>query len=245
MNGSSTRAFLARKGLYEFQGHRELQASDATKYLPCPRPMIRDSGGRVDMSFSGGGMVEGDNGGKATASTSDVSWGLDQTLDYPPSSNRMLAKTVAKKAATSSSKGMVIFEVFESPSKKRPLDDGSKGKQVTPLLEVKKAKTNGVQAVILPADKEKVEKLIFDQVVTKFFHIMGQARVKEKKTAEEYEARNKEMTQQEAQIAELEKSQALAKGRIIAEFKESKDFQEAVMDLVSSYFGDGFDFCKR
>ena len=128
-----------------------------------------------------------------------------------------LAKVVAQKAATSASKGVVISEGSETTSGKRPLDDGSKGKQVAQLPEAKKAKIDtgasgaparppiasgegssvrrtlgealGPQAsvmasaataekilagVILPADKEKVDRLTFDQVVTKFLHVLGQ-----------------------------------------------------------------------
>ncbi|GFZ03485.1 hypothetical protein Acr_16g0001090 [Actinidia rufa] len=59
-----------------------------------------------------------------------------------------LAKTVAEKAATSSSKGVVISEVSESPSKKRAFDDGSKGKEVALLPEAKKAKTTTGRAKI-------------------------------------------------------------------------------------------------
>ena len=39
-----------------------------------------------------------------------------------------LAKVVAEKTAIYSSKGVVISEAFEMASKKRALDDGSKGK---------------------------------------------------------------------------------------------------------------------
>ncbi|GFZ10377.1 hypothetical protein Acr_21g0009760 [Actinidia rufa] len=128
-----------------------------------------------------------------------------------------LAKVVAQKAATSASKGVVISEGSETTSGKRPLDDGSKGKQVAQSPEPKKARIDtgasrapakppvasgagssahrtlgealGPQAsvmasaataekilagVILPADKEKVDKLTFDQVVTKFIHALGQ-----------------------------------------------------------------------
>ncbi|GFZ06744.1 hypothetical protein Acr_18g0009140 [Actinidia rufa] len=107
-----------------------------------------------------------------------------------------LAKVVAQKAATSASKGVVISEGSETTSGKRPLDDGSKGKQVAQSLEPKKvdrywsvwssreaarcfrsgaATAEKILAgVILPADKEKVDKLTFDQVVTKFIHAIGQ-----------------------------------------------------------------------
>ncbi|GFZ05116.1 hypothetical protein Acr_17g0006880 [Actinidia rufa] len=147
--------------------------------------------------------------------------------------------------------------------------------------------------VILPADKEKVDKLTFDQVVTKFIHALGQwvilgsslavrsrdfaesalnqkavaesaememvraqnraielegalaeEKAKGKKLAEDADARSKVIAKLEARISELEKSQSLTQGRIIAAFKESDDFLEAVRGSASSYFGDGFDFCK-
>ncbi|GFZ01924.1 hypothetical protein Acr_15g0005330 [Actinidia rufa] len=148
--------------------------------------------------------------------------------------------------------------------------------------------------VILPADKEKVDKLTFDQVVTKFIHALGQGvilgsslavrsrdfaesalnqkavaesaememvraqnraielegalaeeKAKGNKLAEDADARSKVIAKLEARISELEKSQSLTQGRIIAAFKESDDFLEAVRGSASSYFGNGFDFCKR
>ncbi|GFS35084.1 hypothetical protein Acr_00g0037710 [Actinidia rufa] len=60
-----------------------------------------------------------------------------------------LAKVVAKKAATSASKGVVISEGAATAEK---------------ILA----------GVVLPADKEKVDRLTFDQVVTKFLHVVGQ-----------------------------------------------------------------------
>ncbi|GFZ12713.1 hypothetical protein Acr_23g0010980 [Actinidia rufa] len=260
---------------------------------------------RAEMSSSGGGTVEGHIRGKAATFTGDSSESLhsqdvSRHFQDVPCPERIklsqLTKTVAEKAATSSFKGMVISEVLESPSKKRVLDDGSKGKQVAQLPEAKKAKTSrgasmipaqplvpgegstaklvpgealGPQAsmmaitamaekflarVILPADKEKVEKLTFDQVVTKFIHIMGQEGVILGSSLAVYsrnfvESANNLCTLVESSelemVAEMEKSQALAKRRIIAEFKELEDFQEAVMGSASSYFGDDFNFCKR
>ncbi|GFY86563.1 hypothetical protein Acr_05g0002020 [Actinidia rufa] len=272
-----------------------------------------------------------------------------------------LAKVVAKKAATSASKGVVISEGSETTSGKRALDDGSKGKQVAQSPEPKKARIDigasgasarppvisgagssarqvlsealGPQAsvmasaataekilagVVLPADKEKVDRLTFDQVVTKFLHVVGQVfsfptkmfsihigcgnsdsacsrglswgllspyaagisprapsirrlslnlpkwrwfelknraielegalaeeKAKGMKLAEDVDARGKVISKLEARISDLEKSQSLTQGRIIAAFKESDDFLEAVRGSASSYFGDGFDFCKR
>ncbi|GFZ10872.1 hypothetical protein Acr_22g0002700 [Actinidia rufa] len=245
-----------------------------------------------------------------------------------------LAKVVAKKVATSASKGVVILEGSETTSGKRALDDGSKGKQVAQSPEPKKARIDtgasvrppvtsgagssarqvlgealGPQAsvmasaataekilagVVLPADKEKVDRLTFDQVVTKFLHVVGQGvilgsslvlrsrdfaegalnqkavaesaememvraqnraielegalaeeKAKGKKLVEDADARGKVISKLEARISDLEKSQSLTQGRIIAAFKESDDFLEAVRGSASSYFGDGFDFCKR
>ncbi|GFY94435.1 hypothetical protein Acr_09g0008810 [Actinidia rufa] len=148
--------------------------------------------------------------------------------------------------------------------------------------------------VILPADKEKVDRLTFDQVVTKFLYVLGQGvilgsslavcsrdfaesalnqkavaesaememvraqnraielegalaeeKAKGKKLAQDADARDKVIARLEARISELERSQSLTQGRIIAAFKESDDFLEAVRGSASSYFGDGFDFCKR
>ncbi|GFY82287.1 hypothetical protein Acr_02g0005270 [Actinidia rufa] len=148
--------------------------------------------------------------------------------------------------------------------------------------------------VVLPVDKEKVDRLTFDQVVTKFLHVVGQGvilgsslavrsrdfaegalnqkavaesaememvraqnwaielegalaeeKAKGRKLAEDVDARGKVISKLEARISDLEKSQSLTQGRIIAAFKESDDFLEAVRGSASSYFGDSFDFCKR
>ncbi|GFZ00948.1 hypothetical protein Acr_14g0005830 [Actinidia rufa] len=228
-----------------------------------------------------------------------------------------LAKVVAQKAATSASKGVVISEGSETTSDKRALDDGSKGKQVAQPPESKKAKTDTgaseaparppialgegaatiekiLAGVILPTDKEKVDRLTFDQVVTKFIYAIGQGvilgsslavrsrdfaesalnqkavaesaememvraqnrtielegalaeeKAKGKKLAQDADARDKVIARLEARISELERSQSVTQGRIIAAFKESDDFLEGVRGSASSYFGDGFNFCKR
>ena len=51
---------------------------------------------------------------------------------------------MAKKATTPSSNDVVISKASETSSKKRTLDDGSKGKQVAPLSEAKKIKAGSV-----------------------------------------------------------------------------------------------------
>ncbi|GFY84704.1 hypothetical protein Acr_03g0014780 [Actinidia rufa] len=237
-----------------------------------------------------------------------------------------LAKVVAKKAATSASKGVVISEGSETTSGKRALDDGSKGKQVAQSPEPKKARIDAgasgasarppvisgagssarqvlsealcPQALVMasaataeknsgrggtPADKEKVDRLTFDQGVylgvfsrrtqqgfrrgcphqkavaesaememvraqnraIELEGALAEEKAKGRKLAEDVDARGKVISKLEARISDLEKSQSLTQGRIIAAFKESDDFLEAVRGSASSYFGDGFDFCKR
>ncbi|GFZ00548.1 hypothetical protein Acr_14g0001830 [Actinidia rufa] len=190
---------------------------------------------------------------------------------------------------------------------KRPLDDGSKGKQVAQSPEPKKARIDtgasrapakppvasgagssahrtlgealGPQAsvmasaataekilagVILPADKEKQglrrerslnQKAVAESAEMEMVRVQNRAielegalaeeKAKGKKLAEDADARSKVIAKLEARISELEKSQSLTQGRIIAAFKESDDFLEAVRGSASSYFGDGFDFYKR
>ncbi|GFY89048.1 hypothetical protein Acr_06g0009880 [Actinidia rufa] len=219
-----------------------------------------------------------------------------------------LAKVVAQKAATSASKGIVISEGSET-SGKRPLDDGSKGKQVAQSPEPKKARTDtgvsgapakppvasgagssahrtlgealGPQASVMAsaATAEKIlaggvilgsslavrsrdfaegalnQKAVAESAEMEMVRAQNRAielegalaeeQAKGKKLAEDADARSKVVAKLEARISELEKSQSLTQGRIIAAFKESDDFLEAVRGSASSYFGDGFDFCKR
>ncbi|GFZ17251.1 hypothetical protein Acr_26g0005210 [Actinidia rufa] len=137
--------------------------------------------------------------------------------------------------------------------------------------------------VILPADKEKVDRLTFDQGVIlgsslavrsrdfaesalnqkavaesaememvraqnraiELEGALAEEKAKGKKLAQDADARDKVIARLEARISELERSQSVMQGRIIAAFKESDDFLEAVRGSASSYFDDGFDFCKR
>ena len=46
-------------------------------------------------------------------------------------------------------------------------------------------------------------------------------------------------------IADLTDRETRSKVLAIAEFKSSSDFQEAVENAASKYFGEGFDFWKR
>ncbi|GFS40351.1 hypothetical protein Acr_00g0068030 [Actinidia rufa] len=74
---------------------------------------------------------------------------------------------------------------------------------------------------------------------------LAEEQAKGKKLTEEADAKDKVIAKLEARISELEKNKSVTQGRIIAVFKESDDFLEAVRGSASSYFGDGFDFCKR
>ncbi|GFZ14709.1 hypothetical protein Acr_24g0008990 [Actinidia rufa] len=217
-----------------------------------------------------------------------------------------LAKVVAKKAATSASKGVVISEGSETTSGKRALDDGSKGKQVAQSPEPKKARIDagasgasarppvisgagssarqvlsealGPQASVMAsaATVEKIlagvgllspyaagifaegalnQKAVAESAEMEMVRAQNRAielegalaeeKAKGRKLAEDVDVRGKVISKLEARISDLEKSQSLTQGRIIAAFKESDDFLEAVRGSASSYFGDGFDFYKR
>ena len=49
----------------------------------------------------------------------------------------------------------------------------------------------------------------------------------------------------DVEATELRKNEAFAKEKAVKEFKYSENFQEAIEDASSKYFGEGFDFCKR
>ncbi|XP_057463363.1 uncharacterized protein LOC130753365 [Actinidia eriantha] len=136
---------------------------------------------------------------------------------------KLTKKVEESKAATLSSKGMVIKEkgprdeVPDSSPRKKVKNNESKGKETIPPPEAKKLKPSKAASretlrlvapeeghlkkpdevlgsgafvmanaavaekifawVILPANKERVDKLSLNQVVTKFLHILGQVSV--------------------------------------------------------------------
>ncbi|GFZ14421.1 hypothetical protein Acr_24g0006110 [Actinidia rufa] len=167
-----------------------------------------------------------------------------------------LAKVVAQKAATSASKGVVISEGSETTSGKRALDDGSKGKQVSPNRLSQRRRGSILERLGLPqsrpllqeraiAESAEMEMVRAQNWAIELEGALAKEKAMGKKLAEDVDARSKVIAKLEARISELEKSQSLTQGRIIAAFKESNDFLEAVRGSASSYFGDGFDFCKR
>ncbi|GFY85673.1 hypothetical protein Acr_04g0004110 [Actinidia rufa] len=268
---------------------------------------------RVEVSSSGGNMAKGDVGGKAEG---DIRGEIVVPMDHASESSRSTDGSETRSKKRTLDDGSKEKQVAPLPEAKKtktgsgvhaaptrppvvPGEGGSArrtlgealGPQASMMASAAMAEKILV-GVILPADKEKVEKLTFDQVVTKFLHILrshfgifpchlqqdfvegalnqralvesskmemvrGQnqaielegalteKKTKGKKAAEEIVARNKVVAKLEAQVAELEKSQNLAQGRIIEASKESDDFLEEVRGSASSYFGNGFDFCKR
>ncbi|GFZ18323.1 hypothetical protein Acr_27g0000620 [Actinidia rufa] len=222
-------------------------------------------------------------GGDSTLALGDLTSTLKVAM---ASSMEMTWRGRGSKGRTLCFEGVVISEGSETTSGKRALDDGSKGKQVAQSPELKKARIDTgasraprsrpllqeriLAGVITPADKEKVDKLSFDQVVTKFItrsarylfflkdgferqnraieleDALAEEKAKGKKLAEDADAREARSSRSWRRGSpSWKKSQSLTQGRIIAAFKESDDFLEAVRGSASSYFGDGFDFCKR
>ncbi|GFZ05826.1 hypothetical protein Acr_17g0013980 [Actinidia rufa] len=127
---------------------------------------------------------------------------------------------------------------------------------------------NILNGVILPADKEKVDQFTTDELVTKSFHALGQVLVvlvsalafqsqdhqndyhfqlarADSAELEIVKAQNRAL-KAESQLAELAYEKlAQAKELAIDDFKSSNDFKDAVTDSVATYFGEGFEFCKR
>ncbi|GFZ01041.1 hypothetical protein Acr_14g0006760 [Actinidia rufa] len=185
----------------------------------------------------------------ARAQALTLGQGLDQTLGLSPElrsdamSKRIklsqLAKVVAKRPPPLSSKGVVIFEVFKTTSKKRTLDDASKENKLPHCQRQREPKSAVLHNWSLCSCPFLGKAIRPSPSLARIWPSSFGKRI-----AKEAKAKNKKMERLEARVAELEKSQNLAKGRI-AEFKELEDFQEAVMGSTSSYFGNGFDFYKR
>ncbi|GFZ03506.1 hypothetical protein Acr_16g0001300 [Actinidia rufa] len=49
----------------------------------------------------------------------------------------------------------------------------------------------------------------------------------------------------ENEVTELKRKENLAKKLVVDEFKASKEYKEVVEEEVASYFGEGFDLCKK
>ena len=67
----------------------------------------------------------------------------------------------------------------------------------------------------------------------------------EQMAVEDLKEKSKVVMRLEVEVAELKKNETLSKKKAIENFKSSDDFQEVVVTLASSYFGEDFDFCKR
>ncbi|GFY96664.1 hypothetical protein Acr_11g0009700 [Actinidia rufa] len=103
---------------------------------------------------------------------------------------------------------------------------------------------------IPPADKEKVEQLSSEDLVTKSFHALGQNRALKAegwlvKLSEQVmkfgadSAKSEVVARLEAEVAELTSKLDQAKELSIEEFKSSKDFKVAVTDSTATYFSEG------
>ncbi|GFS34434.1 hypothetical protein Acr_00g0034030 [Actinidia rufa] len=98
-----------------------------------------------------------------------------------------------------------------------------------------------LNGVILPTNKEKVDQFTTDELVTNSFHTLGQAIKIEAELKDKSEA----MAWLKAEVAELTGKLARAKKLAIDEFKSLNDFKDAITDSATTYFGKGFEFCKR
>ncbi|GFS36748.1 hypothetical protein Acr_00g0047860 [Actinidia rufa] len=107
-----------------------------------------------------------------------------------------------------------------------------------------------LKEVILPANKEKVDQFTMDELVTKSFHALGQsqlARMGEQAMKIEAELKDKSEATAwlKAEVAELTSKLDLAKKLAMEDFRSLDDFKDTVTDSATTYFGKGFEFCKR
>ncbi|GFZ13028.1 hypothetical protein Acr_23g0014130 [Actinidia rufa] len=170
--------------------------------------------------------------------------------------------TSGKRALDDGSKGK---QVAQSPEpKKARIDIGASGASARPPV-ISGAGSSARQGVILGsslavrsrdfaegalnqkavAESAEMEMVRAQNRAIELEGALAEEKAKGMKLAEDIDARGKVISKLEARFSDLEKSQSLTQGRIIAAFKESDDFLEAVRGSASSYFGDGFDFCKR
>ncbi|GFS37265.1 hypothetical protein Acr_00g0051010 [Actinidia rufa] len=125
-----------------------------------------------------------------------------------------------------------------------------------------------LNGVILPADKEKVYRFTTDELVTKSFHALGQAVVlistfalwsqdhqnyyhfqlarTDSTELKMVKAQNR-ASQAESQLVSLGEEVKKAEAELKAKFEAMAwlEAEDAVTDSGNSYFGEGFEFCKR
>ncbi|GFZ00545.1 hypothetical protein Acr_14g0001800 [Actinidia rufa] len=99
--------------------------------------------------------------------------------------------------------------------------------------------------VIPESDKKEVDQLSENDLVAKSFHALGQAETRVAELNEEKSRPGTEVDDLKTTVAELTSKLAKAKELAIEDFKASEEFKAAVTDSAATYFGDGFEFCKR
>ena len=81
--------------------------------------------------------------------------------------------------------------------------------------------------------------------VAKLEEVVAELKVQNQQFTNKRDAAVDKLVKSEMLITELRDREARSKMLAIAKFKSSSDFQEAVENVASEYFGEGFDFCKR
>ncbi|GFZ14858.1 hypothetical protein Acr_24g0010480 [Actinidia rufa] len=152
----------------------------------------------------------------------------------------------AKKAAAAKhpTKGVVIRE-------KRG-DLFPRGRWRIPIHVGRFCSSEVAYRVIPTSDKKEVDQLSENDLVAKSFHALGQPKKRavkaETRVAELNEKKSRPSTEVDdlkTTVAELTSKLAKAKELAIEDFKASEEFKAAVTDSAATYFGDGFEFCKR
>ena len=93
----------------------------------------------------------------------------------------------------------------------------------------------------------KFEKSVAELVTGKERSDIALARLEEEAVDLNRDNENSDVTMEkfEKEVAKMNKRENLAKKLAIDEFKASKEYKEVVEKEASSYFGEGFDQCKK
>ncbi|GFS41154.1 hypothetical protein Acr_00g0072690 [Actinidia rufa] len=65
-----------------------------------------------------------------------------------------------------------------------------------------------------------------------------------RKLAKELKTKSDALARLEEEVAKMKKNEALAKKKAVEKYQALEEFHEAVKNVSSKYFGEGFDFCK-
>ncbi|GFY96660.1 hypothetical protein Acr_11g0009660 [Actinidia rufa] len=136
----------------------------------------------------------------------------------------------AKPIKAASREAMQLATPGEGPSKKLSKVLGFETSVMASVAVAKKILTGAIKMKELLVEFSKRERMVVEEMAT---------------LRDDREVIIEKLAKMEMVVADQRGREARTKKLGIEEFKSSEDFQEAVEDASSKYFGKGFDFCKR